>query len=201
MTDLPLVSVITPTWQRHEFLLGRSIPSVARQTYPNIEHIVVSDGPDEDLFERLCLIAGERSNYIRFAEVPQHDPAARWGHHARLAGIELARGDLIAYLDDDNSWRPDHLDTAVRALAENPWAHFWYPQVQMHVNGMEYVVGTDPPVYGGVDTSGIVHRAELLELATWQASLPSIDWDLVHRWMLADAKWVHTPQITVDYYK
>ena len=48
---VPLVSVITPTWQRHALLLDRCIPSVAAQDYPNVDHVVVSDGPDPALAE------------------------------------------------------------------------------------------------------------------------------------------------------
>lgn len=199
----PFVSVITPTWLRHDLLLDRCIPSVAGQTYPWLEHVVVSDGPDDVLYARIREhIAGNLyGQVLRYAELPTHDNGARWGHFARLAGLDLARGDLIAYLDDDNAYRPDHIDAMVKALARHPDAGFAYPQIRMHVNGNEYVIGTDPPAYGQIDTSGIVHRRELLEVATWQPSLPSIDWDLVHRWMLGGAKWTHVQRATVDYYK
>ena len=43
----PLVSVITPTWQRADLLVNRCIPSVQAQDYPVVEHIIVSDGPDQ----------------------------------------------------------------------------------------------------------------------------------------------------------
>ena len=47
----PLVSIIVPTYNRHELLLNRCLPSIFRQTYPKIEIIVVSDGPDNWLRE------------------------------------------------------------------------------------------------------------------------------------------------------
>jgi cellulose synthase/poly-beta-1,6-N-acetylglucosamine synthase-like glycosyltransferase len=43
--NCPLVSIITPTWKRRDLLVKRALPSVAAQDYPNIEHVVVSDGP------------------------------------------------------------------------------------------------------------------------------------------------------------
>lgn len=195
----PLVSVVTPTWQRRDLLLERCIPSVLGQNYPGrIEHVIVSDGPDEDLYAILREVVPPG---VRYAELSTHDPGARWGHWARLAGIGLARGTIIAYLDDDNAYRPDHISAAVTALAADRRAGFAYPRTLMHVNGHEYVIGTDPPEYGQIDTSGIVHRRALLDVATWQPSLPSIDWDLVRRWMLAGEKWAHIPRVTVDYYK
>ena len=44
-----LVPVVTPTWQRRDILTGWCIPSVQAQSYPDAEHIVVSDGPDPEL--------------------------------------------------------------------------------------------------------------------------------------------------------
>lgn len=202
MNERPLVSVVTPTWRRHDELIDRCIPSVAAQTYGAIEHIVVSDGPDDALLPRLVEASEfDRYPHLRYLELSEHDDNARWGHHARLAGIDAARGEYIAYLDDDNSWRPEHLTLLIGALLDNPKADFAYPRTLMHVFGNVYDIGADPPAYGQIDTSGIVHRRELLLKGTWEPSLPSIDWDLVHRWIGMGAKWVFVPEITVDYYK
>lgn len=52
----PLVSVITPTWNRHDLLLTRCLPSVQAQDYPAVEHVIISDGPDEDLRDFLAKV-------------------------------------------------------------------------------------------------------------------------------------------------
>jgi glycosyltransferase involved in cell wall biosynthesis len=195
----PLVTAVTPTWQRHDLLLNRCVPSVAAQDYPAIEHIIVSDGPDPVLREEF---AGRSAwaAVTRFEELPEHPPQAQWGHYARLHGIDLAKGDYIAYLDDDNSWHPDHIRVLVAALEETG-AGFAYPKMAVHGRG-EYVIGTDPPAHGQIDTSMIIHRRGLLDLATWRwhPGIPTIDWDLAGRWMAAGATWVHVPQVTADYY-
>lgn len=178
-------------------LLSRCIPSVLGQLYPNVEHIVVSDGLDGSLYE--ALKARPRPG-LRYAELGSHDDTARWGHWARLAGIEMATGDFIAYLDDDNAYRPSHLMKMMEAL-EDPAVGFVYPRTQMNVFGNIYVIGTDPPQYGQIDTSGIVHRREILKIETWRQSLPTIDWDLVNRWMRAGIGWKYVPEVTVDYFK
>ena len=162
-----------------------------------MEHIVVSDGPDPVLAS-----AFKGSIYAstpRYYELPEH-PDAQWGHHARLHGLNLAKGDYIAYLDDDNSWRPDHLRLLVAAL-EDTGADFAYPRMAVHGRG-EYVIGTDPPKEGQIDTSMIVHRRELLDVATWRwyPGIPTIDWDLVSRWMAAGATWTRVNAVTCDYY-
>ena len=190
----PLVTAVTPTWQRHRLLLSRCVPSAAAQGYPALEHIIVSDGPDPVLRDKL---AGRNA---RFEELPEHDPDAQWGHHARLHGIDLAKGDYIAYLDDDNSWHPDHVRLLTAAL-EDTGADFAYPLMAVHGRG-EYVIGTDPPAEGQIDTSMIVHRRELLDVATWRwyPGIPTIDWDLVSRWMAGGATWVRVNAVTCDYY-
>lgn len=190
----PLVTVVSPTWHRHDLLLDRCIPSVAAQDYPAIEHIVVSDGPDPELLGKFPTAPG-----VRLEELPEH-PDAQWGHHARLHGIDLAKGEYIAYLDDDNSWHGDHARLLVAAL-EDTGADFAYPLMAVHGRG-EYVIGTDPPAEGQIDTSMIVHRRELLDVATWRwfPGIPTIDWDLVSRWMTGGAAWVRVPSVTCDYY-
>jgi glycosyltransferase involved in cell wall biosynthesis len=189
----PLVSVVTPTWERRRLLLDRCVPSVAAQDYQPLEHIIVSDGPDP-------VLRGAWPDGVRYEELPEHDPEAQWGHHARLHGIDLAKGDYIAYHDDDNSWHSYHVRLLVAALEETG-ADFAYPRMAVHGRG-EYLIGTDPPAEGYIDTSMIVHRRELLEVATWRwhPGIPTIDWDLVSRWMAAGATWVHVPQVTCDYY-
>jgi glycosyltransferase involved in cell wall biosynthesis len=192
----PLVSVITPTWQRHDLLVNRCIPSVQAQTYPAVEHVVVSDGPDPEL---TAMIAGQVK---AFECLPEHDPVARWGHFARLRGLELAKGDYIAYLDDDNAFRPDHVARLVAALKHDPGAGFAYSLILMNGHGPPYIVGADPPFCGGIDTSAIMHRRALLQTATWRDEgwHPTVEWDLVERWMAAGVTWVLDGEITADYY-
>lgn len=196
MAGQPLVSVVTPTWQRNNLLLNRCVPSVQAQTYPAVEHVVVSDGPDPEL---TAMIAGQVKV---FEQLPEHDPVARWGHRARLRGLELARGEYIAYLDDDNAFRPGHVARLAAALEADPGAGFAYSLIQMNGHGPAYIVGADPPFCGGIDTSAIMHRRGLLETATWRDDgwQETVDWDLVARWMSAGITWVIDGEITADYY-
>jgi glycosyltransferase involved in cell wall biosynthesis len=190
-----VISVITPTWHRHDLLLTRCLPSVAAQTRLNVEHIVVSDGPDPELRDRW-------PGGARLVELAEHDPQARWGHWARMEGIAQSRGNVVAYLDDDNAWRPHHLKVLVEAL-ETSGVDFAYGQMDIHApdGTVTQTIGHDRPEYCHIDTSMIVHRRDLLDAATWRQSTPTIDWDLVQRWMAAGARWVHVPQVTVDYYQ
>lgn len=189
----PLVSVITPTWQRHDLLFDRCIPSVAAQSYGSVEHVVVSDGPDPALRNAL----GDASG-VRFEELPEHDPSARWGHWARLHGIDVAKGEYITYLDDDDSLRPEHVAILAAALDANPGAGFAYARTIMHAEGGALCrIGSDPPGYGQITVS-LMHRRGLLDVATWRQGEPTIDWDLVSRWMAAGVSWVMAGADTAD---
>ena len=184
-----LISVITPTWQRFMLLTTRCVPSVQAQQYTPVEHVIVSDGPDE----RLAGVPG-----VRF--LPAHEPAPNRGIRARRHGVSVARGDLIAYLDDDNAWSFNHLNLLAAALDETG-ADFAYSQALCtEPHGYRWTIGCEPPMYSQIDTSMIVHRRELLDVANWETSAGPADWALVARWMDAGAKWVHVPAVTVDYY-
>jgi glycosyltransferase involved in cell wall biosynthesis len=185
----PTVTVVTPTWLRRRLLTGRCIPSVQAQEYAGmIDHIIVSDGPDEDLYG----VGG-----VKF--LPGHVPECNRGLTARRHGAELATGELIAYLDDDNAWRPRHLDKVVSALVR-AGADFAYGRAMCHDSGMSWSIGQSPPAIGQIDTSLIVHRRELLEVATWEPSQGPADWDLVSRWIRHGASWAYAPDVTMDYY-
>lgn len=197
----PLVSVITPTWRRRKVLTGRCMPSVRAQTWPNVEHIVVSDGPDPGLRKIV------ESRGAVYAEVPEHDNSPHnWGSAARNHGYKSAFGDYIAYLDDDNAFRPDHLRLLVEALEAAPDVHFAYSRMMTHPR--EQIIGWPPPGYGRIDTSLIMHRAGLLETHGFWPVAGAIeffdqhapDWGVVAQWLAAGAKWTHVHEVTVDYW-
>lgn len=186
----PKISVITPTWQRARLLTSRCIPSVLAQSYDGeIEHVIVSDGPDPYL---------EGVPGVTFLD--EHRTAPNRGIRARLAGTRLATGELIAYLDDDNSWRRDHLRLLAAAI-ESDDASFAYSRAACsNGNGCRWEIGCAPPVFGQIDTSLIVHNRGLLETAAWEPSGRPADWHLVDRWLAAGARWSFVPRITMDYY-
>lgn len=188
------ISVITPTWMRHELLINRCIPSVAAQTVP-VEHVIVSDGPDLELRE---LLAGLDVVYV---EVDQHyDDPIKVGARPRNRGLEVATGDFIAYLDDDNAFRPNHVEVLVQALEQNPGRDFAYSRMIRHGLGDE--VGADPPGFGLIDSSIVMQRADThLKFGLWP--VPSeyyVDWQLIEAWIAGGATWVFVPEVTVDYY-
>lgn len=111
----PLVSVIIPTFNRRH-VLGEAIDSVLHQTLDDLELIIVddgsTDGTEADLRQRF-----PADGRVTVVARPNGGVAS-----ARNAGIELARGDLIAFLDSDDAWKPFHLELQVAALRARPEA-------------------------------------------------------------------------------
>jgi glycosyltransferase involved in cell wall biosynthesis len=197
------ISVITPTWKRHLLLMSRCVPSVQGQTWPDVEHVVVSDGPDTPL--KRFLVAQCLPGLV-YGEVPVHDDSDHnWGSAARNHAAKLATGDLVAYLDDDNAYRPEHLKTLADALLADPDLDFAYSMMQTSAG---HVIGMQPPQYGNIDTSLIMHRAGVLDkYGDWPLAgqidchdQHAPDWGVVAKWLAAGAKWTFVPQVTVDYW-
>jgi len=189
-----MISVITPTWQRHELLITRCMPSVAAQTVP-VEHVVVSDGPDPVLRDLLA------DSGVTYAEVAEHaDDPCNYGARARNRGLEVASGDLIAYLDDDNAFHSDHVAKLAAALTANPGRDFAYTQMIRH--GLGDTIGSEPPAHGSIDSSVLMHRADgPARFGPWPVPSPyEVDWVFVRTWLAAGATWVFVPGVSVDYY-
>ena len=189
-----MISVVTPTWARHDLLIHRCMKSVANQTVP-VEHVVVSDGPD-DVLRRL--LEGYDVVYLELDEHPADE--VNTGAHARNLGLAEATGDLIAYLDDDNAFRPDHIETLAAALEATPTADFAYSRMFRHWQRDE--IGRDPPAHGHIDSSILMHRKGVPEkFGLWPPNIYEVDWALVREWVANGATWVHVSKVTVDYYQ
>lgn len=199
MNGSPLVSVIIPTWQRHASLLNRCLPSVLGQDWKPAEIVIVSDGPDPDL-HALVGDLDEPAWPGGFAvlTLPEHSPERHWGSAARLAGLREARGDYIAYLDDDDAYRPGHIATLATALCGNPGAMWAYSRMASHTPSGTAILGSTEPSFGTIGTPMIMHRRELLDIATWGEPAPGEDWNLVSSWIAAGAKYVALDEVTVD---
>ena len=198
MTEYPLVSVITPTWHRHDKLRA-CMDSVRQQLYRGmIEHVVVSDGPDERLSMELSTggIRSQDGRYVRqiYDQLPEHDLQPHWGARVRSRAIELCHGELIAYLDDDDVYRSDHIEVLTRALSEHPEAGFAYSKMMIH--GQE--VFADPPARGHIGTPMIMHRKSLLLVGAWGSGGEAEDWDLVDSWLRAGVGYAAVDTVTVD---
>ena len=109
-----LVSVVIPTYKRAH-LIERTIDSVLNQTYKDIECIVVNDNiiNDEHSLELYKTIS-KYKNEKRFIFLEQDVHIN--GAAARNVGIHQAKGEFIAFLDDDDYWNPQKIESQVKYL-------------------------------------------------------------------------------------
>jgi len=108
---MPLVSVILPTYNYGRFL-GEAVDSVLCQTFRDLECIVVDDGSSDETGQVLASFSDPR---MVVAGTPRLGVSG-----ARNRGLGLSRGDLIAFLDADDRWRPGKLERQVAILADEP---------------------------------------------------------------------------------
>lgn len=177
----PLISVVINTWNRGKLLTERTLPSVLTQTYQNFEIVIVGDGCTDDTEERVRAMRDPR---IRYLNMPKHgdypqDPLDRW----RMAGVlasnkamDLARGEWLAYIDDDDVYLPDRLEATLgHALATK--AEFVYGIGEQEIQpGIWHKVGSWPPKTGSVCHSAVLYSAMLrvfkYDPEAWKRNLP-----------------------------
>lgn len=109
--NLPRISIITPCLNGEQFVVD-AIESVLRQGYPDLEHIVV-DGASTDA--TLSLL--RRYSYLSVISEPD-----RGSHEAMNKGIARATGDVIAFMNVDDTYPDDTLATIGAAFVANPGA-------------------------------------------------------------------------------
>jgi len=110
-TDGPLVSILTNTYNRAN-LIHRCIESIQKQTYQNYEHIIV-DGNSSDDTENV--VKGYNDPHIKYIKLDQRGPELQM-----RAGSKLAKGKYITFLDDDDEYLPNKIETQVTFFESKP---------------------------------------------------------------------------------
>ena len=106
ISELPKISIITPSFNQGRWI-EETIRSVASQDYPHFEHIIVDGGSTD---ETAAIVA--RYPHVRFIQEPDFGQA-----HAINKGILASTGQIIAYINSDDLYRPGAFQQAVGALS------------------------------------------------------------------------------------
>ena len=109
-SDQPLVSIVTPTFNQADFLRD-TLESVLAQDYPHIEYLVIDDGSTDATPEILAEYTGrvEWESQTNMGQTPTINK-----------GWERSRGDIITWLNSDDTFLPGAVSTAVNYLQEHP---------------------------------------------------------------------------------
>jgi glycosyltransferase involved in cell wall biosynthesis len=108
---MPVVSAVIPTHSRTS-MLEEAARSVLSQSFSDLELIIVASSPTPECREKARLLAGSDPR-CRLVEIEKDSLAA-----ARNAGIEAAKGDWIAFLDDDDVWFPNKIERQLSVSAD-----------------------------------------------------------------------------------
>lgn len=209
--DKPEVSVVLTTCNRATTFLPRAIRSVLKQKFKNFELIIIDDASSDGTAETVKSFqkTDARIRYIRLKKNFGCDT------RGKNMGIKAAKADLVAFLDDDNAFRPDHLTVLKKVLDRNPYIHLVYgdrwvhPSKELESEGHKEGVG----VYSEfnpfllkqrnyIDTSDVMARKEALtEVGGFDEKLRKfIDWNLWWRLVKVGKRLKRVAVIITDYY-
>jgi glycosyltransferase involved in cell wall biosynthesis len=179
------VTAVIPVRNRAD-LISRALESVASQTYPAEEIIVVDDASTDGTSDIVMNLA-KTINNLRLITLKENVGAAE----ARNVGIQQAKGDLIAFLDSDDRWYPEKLEKQLNefrsdddvvavfsgSVVINDDSSFRYtprsditPIILYHSNAL------------GTLSSAVISKKALVQIGGFDRLLPSCqDWDLYIR--------------------
>ncbi len=182
------LSVVIPTYGRTK-ALKRAINSVLNQTLLPEELIVVDDGNQPPLEEKIfdAGVTGLETKILR-------NKTSRGAANARNAGLRFARSRWVAFLDDDDAFFPEKIETIARSIQENPEVDLIYhpAEICMAKEQLSYRSGVCDLTNGkdvlrqllirnevGGTSMTILKRKTLLELGGFDETMPALeDWEL-----------------------
>ena len=181
MKERPLVSVIIPTYNRKQKVVG-AIDSALAQTYDHLEIIVVDDGSNDGTAQYLQARYGAK---IRLVALPDNVGGAQ----ARNVGVAYAHGELLAFLDSDDRWSRNKIAAQVAVLHQQECGVVYTGMYRLHG---EKILDVNTPMFSGKlsdalltynivsSTSSVLVRKDVFTgVGGFNNSLKSCqDWDL-----------------------
>jgi glycosyltransferase involved in cell wall biosynthesis len=198
---MPLISVVIPVYNG-EKTIKETIESVLNQTFSDFELIVINDGSQDSTLEIVSGIQDPRLKVFSFTNAGLSA--------SRNRGVSQATGEYISFLDADDLWTPDKLESQLKALQANPQAavaYSWTDYIdesnqflrqggRITVNGNIYanLLMTDLLENG---SNPLICKQTLAEVGGFDESLKAAeDWDM---WLRIAARYhfvvVPSPQI------
>ena len=138
-----LVSVITPVYNA-EKVIKKTLESVFKQTYENIEIVLVDDQSTDRSATIIKEYQKEHSEIIYFLQ-----PENKGAGSARNKALELAKGQYVAFLDADDLWKPEKIKKQV-ALLKEKGGGFCFTAIEM-IDGQDEIIKNKRKVNDEID--------------------------------------------------
>ena len=160
-TELPLVTIVTPSFNQEAYL-EQTILSVLNQDYPHIEYIVVDGNSTDGSVDIIRRYAARISRWVSEPDSGQTDAINK--------GFSFARGDVLAWLNSDDTYEPRAVSEAVDQLLRNPDTGLVYGDANL-IDEHGAKIGTFPARQTDYRRlrRGYVHIPQ--QSAFWRASL------------------------------
>lgn len=204
------VTIVIPTYKRSDYL-ERLLISISKQTYQDFEVIVVDDhSPNQDDYKIVLEKFKDTFSKLTYLTNEKNSGAP----HSRNRGILLAKGKLIALVDDDDEWFPMKLEKQVKRFEEgDPQLGIVYTWADV-VNGEKKKIDENREVVNGDGRSEIINRCficspsvmvtreALIKTDLFDESFPSCqDWDMWTRVLFNGYECSVIEEPLVYYYK
>jgi len=127
----PLVSIVTPSYNQAEYL-EKTINSVLSQNYPNIEYIVVDGGSSDSSLEIIQKYSKSLAWWVSEPDLGQTDAINK--------GFSHVTGEIMAWLNSDDTYHPNAVSEAVDLLQANPQIGLVYGDTNF-IDAKDQVIG------------------------------------------------------------
>jgi glycosyltransferase involved in cell wall biosynthesis len=180
MKSAPLVTIVTPSFNQANYL-EETINSIFKQTYPNIEYIVMDGGSSDGSLEIIKKHASRLAHWVSEKDRGQTDAINK--------GFALAKGEVLAWLNSDDTLLPNAIEEAVSYLVENPDTGMVYGDAN-YIDERSKVIGKFPAAETNLPRlrKGYVHipqQASFFRRSLWEQVGPldpefffAMDYDL-----------------------
>jgi glycosyltransferase involved in cell wall biosynthesis len=197
------VTVVIPVYNGERFI-QRAVNSILKQTYPVSQIIVVDDGSKDRTRD---IVETDYAEQVTLLCQQNGGPAK-----ARNAGLRIATGEFIAFLDADDWWEPEKLTTQIRELQKHPEAVGNYTGLRVMSDEGVHLIDLKPVDHTtlwptlrwcnpGIPPSSVLLRRsalDRLERGFDERQMGSEDWNLWFR-LIAMGSFCVCPQPLTDY--
>jgi glycosyltransferase involved in cell wall biosynthesis len=200
MAEFPLVSIVTPSYNQADYL-EETIQSVLGQTYPNIEYILIDGASQDGSLAIIQKYAGKLAHWVSEKDKGQTDAINK--------GFALAKGEILGWINSDDTLLPNAVEEAVRYLREYPQVGLVYGDTN-YIDEKSRVIGKFPAAQTDLDKlrSGYVHipqQASFFRKKLWDQVGPlddsfffAMDYDLWTR-LAAVSEIQYVPQLWANF--